>query len=51
MPAGDRHNVEAVDQHLQRLLANGTVDRLRKKWLDPVFAVNPDDVPVISAQE
>lgn len=50
MPAGSR-NLEAIDQQLQRLLADGTVDRLRKRWLDPVFATQPKDVPVIVAQE
>jgi polar amino acid transport system substrate-binding protein len=50
LPA-DSKNVEIVEQTLARLLANGTVDELRKKWLDPVFAVDPDHVPVIIAEE
>jgi ABC-type amino acid transport substrate-binding protein len=50
LPA-DSDNLQLVDETLARLLANGTVDRLRKKWLDPVFAVDPDHVPVIVAQD
>jgi ABC-type amino acid transport substrate-binding protein len=50
MPAGSG-NFQGVDEKLQRLLANGTVDRLREKWLDPVFAVDPNHVPVIIAEE
>jgi polar amino acid transport system substrate-binding protein len=44
-------NLQLVDQALARLLANGTVDSLRRQWLDPAFAVDPDRVPVIIAQE
>ncbi|HEY0815510.1 MAG TPA: transporter substrate-binding domain-containing protein [Pseudonocardia sp.] len=50
LPAGSG-NVQGVNEKLQRLMANGTVDRLREKWLDPVFAVDPDRVPVIIAEE
>jgi polar amino acid transport system substrate-binding protein len=48
---GDSDNLQVVDQALARLLANGTVDGLRKKWLDPVFVTDPDHVPVIIAQD
>jgi polar amino acid transport system substrate-binding protein len=50
LPAGSG-NLGAVDKALHRLLADGTVDDLVATWLDPVFAVDPDDVPVITAQE
>jgi len=50
LPA-DSDNGQLVDKALARLLANGTVDRLRTKWLDPVFVVDPDTVPVIIAQD
>src|SRR4051794_11347846 len=44
LPAGS-DNLGAVDERLQRLLSNGTVDDLSKQWLDPVFVMKPDDVP------
>lgn len=47
----DSDNLQSIDQELDRLLADGTVDKLRKKWLDPVFAVDPTTVPVILTHE
>jgi polar amino acid transport system substrate-binding protein len=43
-------NLDAIDTALRRLTADGTVDRLRKQWLEPSFVTDPDDVPVISAR-
>jgi len=50
LPANSK-NLQVIDEALAHLLANGTVDGLRTTWLDPVFAVDPDHVPVITAQE
>jgi polar amino acid transport system substrate-binding protein len=46
----DSDNTTVVDRALHALIADGTVDDLRHKWLDPVFAVDPDTVPVIRAR-
>jgi polar amino acid transport system substrate-binding protein len=40
-------NRRAVDKVLRGLLADGTVDDLADRWLQPVFASDPDDIPVI----
>jgi polar amino acid transport system substrate-binding protein len=40
-------NRRAVDKALRGLLADGTVDDLADRWLQPVFAADPDDIPVI----
>jgi polar amino acid transport system substrate-binding protein len=42
---------EAIDTALHRLIADGTVARLRKRWLDPKFSTDPDDVAVILAED
>jgi polar amino acid transport system substrate-binding protein len=40
-------NVVAVDRALNAMRADGTLDDLTERWLDPVFSVAPADVPVI----
>lgn len=46
----DSDNTLVVDRALRALIADGTVDALRHRWLDPAFAVDPDTVPVIRAR-
>jgi polar amino acid transport system substrate-binding protein len=46
----DSPNTQAVDRALRALIADGTVDDLRARWLDPVFADRPDSIPVIRAR-
>jgi polar amino acid transport system substrate-binding protein len=40
-------NRRAIDKALRGLLADGTVDDLADRWLQPLFASDPDDIPVI----
>jgi polar amino acid transport system substrate-binding protein len=40
-------NRRAIDKALRGLLADGTVDDLADRWLRPVLASDPDDIPVI----
>jgi polar amino acid transport system substrate-binding protein len=40
-------NRRAIDKALRGLLADGTVADLADRWLQPVFASEPDDIPVI----
>jgi polar amino acid transport system substrate-binding protein len=46
----DSESFDAIDTALRKLLADGTVDRLREQWLEPAFSADPDDIPVISAR-
>jgi ABC-type amino acid transport substrate-binding protein len=43
-------NRRAIDKVLRGLLADGTVDDLADRWLQPVFASDPDDIPVIETE-
>jgi polar amino acid transport system substrate-binding protein len=43
-------NRRAIDTALRGLLADGTVDDLADRWLQPVFASDPDDIPVIETE-
>lgn len=40
-------NRRAIDRAVRGLLADGTVEDLAERWLHPVFASDPDDIPVI----
>jgi ABC-type amino acid transport substrate-binding protein len=46
-PVRDPDNLEAVNVALRGLMADGTVDELASKWLDPRFPQQPSDVPAI----
>jgi polar amino acid transport system substrate-binding protein len=43
-------NRRAINKALRGLLADGTVDDLADRWLQPVFASDPDDIPVIETE-
>lgn len=43
-------NRRAIDKVLRGLLADGTVDDLADRWLQPAFASDPDDIPVIETE-
>ncbi len=47
-PVRDSANLEAVNVALRGLMADGTVDELASKWLEPRFARLPSDVPAIA---
>jgi polar amino acid transport system substrate-binding protein len=49
LPKGSS-NTQVVDRALRALIADGTVDELRRRWLDPAFATDPDSIPVIRAR-
>ena len=40
-------NRRAIDRAVRGLLADGTVEDLAERWLHPVLASDPDDIPVI----
>ena len=46
LPA-DSDNVSVLDQAIRRLLTDGTIADLAERWLEPRFAEDPDDLPVI----
>ena len=46
----DSVNTEAVDKALRGLLADGTIDDLRERYLIPRFSVDPDELPVIATR-
>ena len=46
----DSSNVEVVDAALRGLESDGSLDDLAEQWLEPVFAADPDDIPVIRAR-
>jgi polar amino acid transport system substrate-binding protein len=50
LPKGS-DNLDAIDTALRHLLADGTIDDLRAKWLEQRFARNPSDIPVIRARD
>lgn len=47
-PVRDSDNLEAVNVALRGLMADGTVDQLVSKWLEPRFPQQPSDVPAIA---
>ena len=46
LPKGSS-NTSAVNQGLRQLMAQGTLDELRQRWLGPTLAADPQTVPVI----
>ena len=44
----DSDNTRVLDQAIRTLRADETLLHLRERWLDPVFAEDPDSIPVIS---
>jgi polar amino acid transport system substrate-binding protein len=40
-------NTEAVNKDLASMRADGTLDDLDSRWLEPAFGVDPNDLPVI----
>ena len=46
LPAGS-DNVSVLDQAMRRLITDGTIDELVERWLEPRFANDPDNLPVI----
>lgn len=44
------HNRSVLDAGLRALDADGSLDRFAETWLDPLFARDPADVPVIEAR-
>ena len=42
---------QQVDQALRSLVADGTVDRLERRWLTDRYRQDPDDVPVLVTQD
>ncbi|MFZ4811290.1 MAG: ABC transporter substrate-binding protein [Ilumatobacteraceae bacterium] len=46
-PLGDTRNAEAVDAAVRAFERDGTLDALAEQWLEPVFGVNPADLPTI----
>jgi polar amino acid transport system substrate-binding protein len=49
LPKGS-DNGEAVDKLLRQFDTDGTLDDLASTWLDPLYAVDPDSIPVIDAR-
>ena len=47
MLPNDSDNVEAVNKQLAAMRADGTIDDLDNTWLEPAFAKDPNDLPVI----
>jgi ABC-type amino acid transport substrate-binding protein len=43
----DSPNVHVVDAGINALEADGTLEDLAEKWLEPVFATDPDSIPVV----
>jgi len=43
-------NKDALDQGIQTLIDDGTLDRLSKEYLGPAFGGDPNDVPVWTVQ-
>jgi len=46
LPKGS-DNLDAIDSALRRLSADGTVAKLRNRWLDADFTIDPHDIDVI----
>ena len=44
----DSENVETVNKELASLRSDGTLDDLDQRWLEPAFARDPRDLPVIT---
>ena len=42
---------EQIDQALLSLVADGTVDRLERRWLTDRYRQNPDDIPVLVTKD
>ena len=49
LPNGSVHsdNAQAVNQSLNAMRADGTLDDLEQRWLAPAFARDPNDLPVV----
>ena len=46
----DSSNTPVINRALRALIASGTIDDLRNRWLDAAFASDPDTIPVIRAR-
>lgn len=40
-------NTDTINRALRLLMADGTIDSLRERWLDPIFSADLETVPVI----